>query len=119
MATKTIRLNDGNDTLLPEAATAGQGYQKCADGTLILWGGTSFSDIEIGGNANKVINFVVPFATDDGYVVSFFSQYNYPSLVDAVATRIDKTSCRLYVVNKGNGTLRSILMGWIAIGRWK
>lgn len=112
-------LDSSNNQLIAESADSGSGYQKCADGTLILWGGTGFEAMAPGANSNKDITFAVPFSSDDGYVVTLFNQYNYPTVIDAVATRLNRSSCRLYVVNRSSGTTGNILMGWIAIGRWK
>lgn len=125
MATKSIRLSDGTDTLLPESAVMGSNsvgyYTKCADGTLIQW-----------GQKQKSISFTSQWGAlyfGDGDLVTFPI-----SFVDTPAISVNHYSgSSAFVITLGgspNGITRlqfarmvsgteTITYTWLAIGRWK
>lgn len=111
MSTKTIKLSDGTDTLLPESAVSGSNYCKMADGTLIQWGTKT-----IPANAsNAAILFSIPFV--GSYSISITGNYsNSRALMFATASE-DGNGFTAY---KGVSDLSyAQLIRWLCIGRWK
>lgn len=123
MATKSIRLTDGTDTLLSESAENGygggstnyNGYQKFADGTLICYGWIS---ITASGNstANTSITFLHEFLHNPKVFTSAITttpQYHHSGVAG-----ITTTGCNLYFYNS-SGSSRTNEINYIAIGVWK
>lgn len=108
MATKSIRLSDGTDTLLPESAESSGTYCKMADGTLICYG-----------------TLAIPSGSYVAYVTlpKAFTNTNYKVTVCALESGI---TCNI----SGSKNVGGFSLGrvpntavsnfdWIAIGRWK
>lgn len=108
MATKSIRLSDGTDTLLPESAVSGSTYQKCADGTLICFGTLTIPS----GSYVAWIEFP-----------SYFADTNYKISTASLESGI---TCNISGAKQTNGlslgrspNTAASSFDWIAIGRWK
>lgn len=116
MATKSIRLSDGTDTLLPESAQSASGYQKCADGTLIQWGVATNSAVAATSTVDMPVVFKYPFIANPIVLVSLLAYV--PDLFAASSNGITKTG---FTGRFKNGYTQSISANlyWIAIGRWK
>lgn len=115
MATKSIRLSDGTDTLLPESATgstytgySGTGYSKMADGTLICWGTLQNQTALV-----TSITFPIEFAVGLPTVVA--STGAGGTRVPIYVEDVTYTGFTIYRASSGSG----IWLRWIAIGRWK
>lgn len=114
MATKSIRLTDGTDILLPESAvsttfsgSSGTGYTKMADGTLICWG-TLANQTE----DNVTITFPIGFSAYPTVVASTGAgSVRTPIYVE----QVDQTKFVIHRATSGS----NIWLRWIAIGRWK
>lgn len=108
MATKSIRLSDGTDTLLPESAESSGTYCKMADGTLICYGTLA---IPVG---SYVATVTLPKS---------FTNINYKVAVCALESGI---TCNIsgtkytgaFTLGRAPNTAVSNF-DWIAIGRWK
>lgn len=110
MATKSIRLSNGTDTLLPESAVSGSRYCKMADGTLIQWGA-----LDIPANStNAQLTFPQSFY-DTGWGISITPVYTV-SAVDIQYSGSTKTGVTVYRL-PSNQYVQTVK--WIAIGRWK
>lgn len=114
MATKSIRLTDGTDTLLPESATSssytgvsGTGYSKMADGTLIQWGTLNNQTAD-----DVTITFPIAF-------------YTFPTVVASTGAGGARTPIYVEDLNLQQFLIHrqtsgsSIWLRWVAIGRWK
>ena len=119
MATKSIRLSDGTDTLYPESAQSGSGYQKCADGTLIQWGVTAKITMTSHQISNTTIDFPIAFnaaprvfATAEGAFTPY-TEISGPT-VNTITT--SSFICRFY--NNYSSSINPNI-NWVAIGRWK
>lgn len=123
MATKSIRLSDGTDTLLPESAQSGNGYQKFADGTLICWGTKQESNVAFNswgslyvGTMSDTVTFPIEFAANPSVIVSAaISGTSFFPITAASNT----TGIYTLQVAKTNNTTSTIIFQWVAIGRWK
>ena len=126
MATKSIRLRDGTDTLLPEAGEYGSNsngfYLKLADGTLIQWGrktGLSFSNQTIlEGTETLPLAFIATGYSLSGNGAS--SSNN--SYVFRLGMNPSTTSTFGWTLASGSGsaiTINNRGFYWVAIGRWK
>lgn len=123
MATKSIRLSDGTDTLLPESAESASGYQKCADGTLIQWGtitpGVNLSQIGSSGiyYRNTPLDFPIAFS-DTNYKVMGSSRFQagHAFPIGFVVTSQSRATVYVYDLYARSGTMT---VQWVAIGRWK
>lgn len=118
MANKSITFSNGTDVLYPESAMSGNGYQKCADGTLIQWGSGTFGSTTSGTTNNVTVSLSVAFANTN-YVVQAWSSYRYPSQLDVVATVTSTSTITIYGVNRTSSSLSDCRYMWKAIGRWK
>lgn len=108
MATKSIRLSDGTDTLLPESAESSGTYCKMADGTLVCYGTLTIPS----GSYVATVTLPKPFANT-----------SYKIAVCALESGL---TCNISgAKNTGGFTLGRIPntaasnFDWIAIGRWK
>lgn len=122
MATKSIRLSNGTDTLLPESATSGSGYQKCADGTLICYGSVAFLASAVGGQTVSV-TFPIAFNGIPRVTISPKDTSNFYTHMDNVtvlwggATPTSATT--LYAWANRKNAQYNWYCDYIAIGRWK
>ena len=116
MANKSIRLSDGTDTLYPESAQSGSGYQKCADGTLIQWG-NEVASFSASGNTTKEVTFQVPFVSSP-FVYVVRTGDDAITTEDARVTSWTASKAYIKIYNYYNGT-NSVSANWLAIGRWK
>lgn len=115
MATKSIRLSDGTNTLLPESAQSGTGYQKCADGTLICWG---LPNITVAANSTGEISVSLsPTFTANPVLVATPLAHS-PSVFSISWEGLSTTGAKLRVANSYSQSL-STTIAWVAIGRWK
>ena len=117
MATRSIRLSDGTDTLLPESAASGSGYQKCADGTLIQWGEAgSYSS---GARADVEVTMPQPFVDWTYTVVAAGlaggDTDNYETVITVRRETVQKFTAHLR--NNSSNYVRQF--SWMAVGRWK
>ena len=116
MATQSIRLSDGTNTLLPEAAQSGNGYCKMADGTLLCYGSkaVAFTDT---GTEDVTLTFAIPFATSPICVCSRCAtestQYEEAYAMSWTTTDIT-IRYRNYFAGQNN-----VYAAYLAIGRWK
>jgi len=115
MATKSIRLSDGTDTLLPESAESASGYQKSADGTLIQWGFQSGIVTPASGTASAIVNFPV-----QNYNVSVVAVPE-TTLAQYFRATVSGISSTAFAINTHSTytSSASLTVRWIAIGRWK
>ena len=118
MSTKTIKLSDGTDTLLPESAVSGTNYCKMADGTLIQWGYKSGILINSDAEVGQEINFPIPFNSSNNVLVCVTPQTALVKNFQTTVTAIKNTSFEVYVYSSYS-TAANLTVGWIAIGRWK
>lgn len=118
MATKSIRLSDGTDTLLPESAVSASGYQKNADGTLIQWGFQSGIVTPASGTASATVNFAVQFNVN--YIVSVVAVPE-TQLAQYFRSTVSGISPTAFVINTHSTytSSASLTVRWLAIGRWK
>lgn len=116
MATKSIRLSDGADTLLPESAVSSSNYCKMADGTLIQWG------YESGKSNGSEIDFPIAFVTNTPEVM-IAGYYNSASTIRCIfSANPALTKFTIYAFDSTTGatsTSTGLQFRWIAIGRWK
>lgn len=118
MATKSIRLSDGTDTLLPESAVSGSKYQKCADGTLIIWGSDSLQ-IPPSQEVSVSLTFAIPFVGSTPIVVAN-SLTARPQQLCVAPSSVSLTGFTLAGWNAvSTTTTYTTYYAWIAIGRWK
>lgn len=115
MATKSIRLTDGTDTLLPESATSASGYQKNADGTLICWG---MVDITIGANSSTGATVTFPVAFTSNPTIALARVGHVPNVTSEAFESLSTTGVTLRASNTYSSSI-STTLSWIAIGRWK
>lgn len=122
MSTQTIRLSDGTNTLLPEAAESGTGYVKFADGTLMQWGTYIKTDATGTGSNSVTISFPITFYSLyysacqlRGYLDSAsFNKYRIITLTRNVS------GMTVRVINDtGEESTVTMNLDWFAIGRWK
>lgn len=99
------------------------GYQQCADGTLIIWGGGTFGELASNSTATVTIDFSsmldVEFASVNSYVILAESRYQYPAKFSVVPTRYTSSSARIFGWNTTSASISDTRFSWIAIGRWK
>ena len=116
MATKSIRLSDGTDTLLPKSAVSDFNYCKMADGTLLQWG------YEASKASGAEISFPIPFVTNTPEVM-ISGYYNAASTIRCIFSNIpalNKFTVYAYDVSTGAiSTATNLQFRWLAIGRWK
>lgn len=116
MATKSIRLSDGTDTLLPECAVSDATYCKMADGTLLQWG------YESNKSSGAEIPFSIPFVTNTPEVM-IAGYYNAASTLRCVFSAnpaLNKFTVYAYDTSTGAiSTATNLQFRWLAIGRWK
>lgn len=115
MATKSIRLSDGTDTLLPESAQSASGYQKNADGTLIQWG-TASKSISASSTDEMSITFTQTFTAAPSITVSCLA--HVPEIFMASTENHATTGFTIRVKNGYTGALTANV-SWLAVGRWK
>lgn len=115
MATKSIRMSDGSNTLLPESATSANGYQKCADGTLIQWGFPA-QNVSAGDTITYTITFSQTFIATPTVVVS--SLAHAPAVFNVSVENVLTNQFDARIRNNYNQALVASIP-WIAIGRWK
>lgn len=115
MATKSIRLSDGSNTLLPESAVSASGYQKCADGTLIQWG-TASKSISASSTDTIAVSFLQTFTASPSITVSCLA--HVPEIFVASTENHTTTGFDIRVKNAYTGALTANV-SWQAIGRWK
>ena len=117
MATKSIRLTDGTDTFLPEAAESGSGYCKFADGTLIQYGVGSTGAITGGNTIQQTLTFPYAFANIPYASITLGTTAISDGSRMCTMTNISRTGATVVVYDK----LGTAGMGyyWLAIGRWK
>lgn len=122
MATKSIRLSNGTDTLLPESAQSGSGYCKMADGTLMQWGYSIFPAQAV-GNQYLSVTFPVAFTARPAVTVSphdTLNFYTYMSNLTVSATSGYVTNgTTLWLYAKRLNASAAWGVSWIAVGRWK
>lgn len=117
MATKSIRLSDGTDTLLPECAVSGTYSCKMADGTLMQWG---VAGAYTSANRSNV-QVTMPIAyTDTNYIIvasgEFSSDENNYEVT--CTTRVDNTTkFTIHIRNNSANYIRQFK--WFTVGRWK
>lgn len=112
MATKTIRLSNGTDKLLPESAESGTGYCKLADGTLIQWG----ENIIAATNSKVHITFPISFI-NAAYAMCALPLFNSTRAVSCVVAGQVATGMDIYRSSNDLSSTQQIY--WLAIGRWK
>jgi len=122
MSTKTIRMTDGTDTILPESAESGPSYCKMADGTLIQWGWISNIDFSTKRQFAVSYNLSIPFVNSSYFVSTNLNDSirghstGMPNIVDARP----ETASRFQIMCTVNQNYDSKNTAyWIAIGRWK
>lgn len=110
MSTKTIRLTNGNDTVLPESAESGANYCKMADGTLIQWG----LDIVPANLWSITIYFPKTFVNTNYSIMLNCYDNVGGHMWASYHLAIDSCSC---YVDELSSYSRYFM--WFAIGRWK
>ena len=121
MATKSIRLSDGTDTLLPEAGAYGSNssgqYLKLADGTLFQWGISG--QYASGNTANVAITMPLAFVNSWYTVISNGEVGDDPTNYEVLIV-IQRNSSQQFTAHIRNATGNyTRQFGWLAIGRWK
>lgn len=127
MATKSIRLSDGTDTLLPESGITGSNsngyYSKFADGTLIQWGSITptltLTQIGSSGIYTATTTVTFPQAFDNArYYAYGTSRYGtgHAVSVGAIQSGAGYMTISIYDFYARSGTIN---VTWCAIGRWK
>lgn len=117
MATQSIRLSDGTNTLLPESATSTSNYQKNADGTLLCWGQVASGGKEANATAKIDITFPVAFSSNPKIFASIYTAApaNKAVGIDTPST----TGFTLCFYSTAAMTAPGQALWWLAIGRWK
>lgn len=115
MATKSIRLSNGTDTLLPESAQSGNGYCKMADGTLICYG-IEKTSISASTTVDISITFPVAFVSSPTIIVSKLA--HVPTVFD-LSTENHTTTGFTARANNSYSSALTLNMSWVAIGRWR
>ena len=118
MATKSIRLSDGTDTLLPESAQSASGYQKNADGTLIQWGVKSGISIPASSNVSATVTFEVQFNINASVSIVVVPETSSPQSFRATVSNVRTDSFVIYAHSTYSASAL-LTVRWIAIGRWK
>lgn len=119
MATKSIRLSDGTNTLLPESATSeGQynlGYQKNADGTLIAYG-TVVTNGNIPANTSTAVSVSFPIEFSKTPVVTITVATASPHTKSIGIDNVAKTGFDAVFYSTSSSSIGAY---WQAMGRWK
>lgn len=127
MSTKTIKLSDGTNTLLPESAEStvddnGIFVLKLADGTLIQAGRFAVASISGSSVVNQEVSFPKSFVGWTPIVIcvpkGYYVTTNFWSIKTMVlGTDIAKFNVR--IVNDSSSAQTNVACQYIAIGRWK
>jgi len=118
MSTKTIRLTDGTDTILPESAESGSNYCKMADGTLIQWGRVSeYHQVTQGVFEIFDVTLTIPYI-DGNYTVTVSGRNDTSDNYNGNFSAMILTENTFKVFAKRN-TVYANSVKWQAIGRWK
>lgn len=121
MATKSIRLSDGTDTLLPEAGVYGSNsngyYLKLADGTLLQWGLSG--QYASGNTADIAVTMPLAFVNTTYCVFANGEVGNDPTNYEVLIVIQRDTSQKFnaHIRNATGSYTRQF--SWLAIGRWK
>ena len=108
-------MSDGTDTLLPESAASGTGYQKCADGTLIQWGNVQITISAADTVVEESVTF--PLAFIDGEHADFANPLAAAS--STIQCQVVKRNSTSLTINIKRSTATDTWVSWLAIGRWK
>lgn len=112
MATKSIRLSDGTDTLLPESAESGALYCKMADGTLIQWGTATIP----ANSASRTVVFPISFISAT-YGISIMG--NYGNSRDLSWAFAGQSGSQITIYKGMSDISYAQYFHWLVIGRWK
>lgn len=115
MATQSIRLSDGTNTLLPESATSGSGYQKDADGTLKCWGRATSDAIAANSSGTKSVTFPISFNSTPRITATPLTASPFTRSVGISSPSTTGFTMNFQVTSAAS----SVSADWIAIGRWK
>ena len=113
-------INDGVNGVINSGSNTNGNYTKFADGTLICWGTKNFTNVSSYSGSDQTVTLPFNFVNNT-YCIQFSKSAGGSYWAETTAQSNAKTtsSFRLELYNMGGGTLPTINICWLAIGKWK